>query len=298
MSDLLLVTGASGHLGQRVLHHLLDTLKVPATRILAATRKPENLSALASKGVAVRAADFDDSASLSEAFEGAGRMLLISTDAMDQPGRRLLQHKNAVDAAVRAGVSHVVYTSMPEPQGSPLLIAPDHAGTEAELASSVLPGWTVLRNHWYFENLLRSLPGVLARGGKWFSAAGEGKLANISRDDLALAAASMLAGAYAGKGTYTLSGPQALTTGQLAEAISQTIGKPIQVIPAPVEALIQGMVGAGLPEPVARALASFDTNTAAGRVATVTGDFKAITGREPQPFSEWLVANKVALGGA
>jgi len=297
MSDLLLVTGAAGHLGQRVIHHLLDTLKVPANRIIATTRTPGSLAALAAKGVTVRAADFDDMASLSAAFDGAGHLLLISTDALDRPGHRLAQHQNAVAAATKAGVSHVVYTSMPQPENSPLLLAPDHAGTEAALAASALPGWTVLRNHWYFENLFMSMPNVLAMGGQWFSAAGDGKLANIARDDLALAAATVLAGAYTGKATYTLSGAEALTTAQQAQAISAALDKPINVIPVPVEGLIQGMVGAGLPEPVARIFASFDTNTAAGRVATVTGDFKKITGVEPQSFAAWLAANRGALSG-
>ena len=297
MSDLLLVTGAAGHLGQRVIHHLLDTLKVPANRIIATTRTPGSLAALAAKGVTVRAADFDDMASLSAAFDGAGHLLLISTDALDRPGHRLAQHQNAVAAATKAGVSHVVYTSMPQPENSPLLLAPDHAGTEAALAASALPGWTVLRNHWYFENLFMSMPNVLAMGGQWFSAAGDGKLANIARDDLALAAATVLAGAYTGKATYTLSGAEALTTAQQAQAISAALDKPINVIPVPVEGLIQGMVGAGLPEPVARIFASFDTNTAAGRVATVTGDFKKITGVEPQLFAAWLAANRGALSG-
>ena len=154
MPDTLLVTGAAGHLGQRVLHHLVDTLRVPGNRIIATTRKPESLSAWAVKGVVVRTADFENTASLTDAFRGAGRLLLISTDAIDRPGRRLAQHKNAIDAAVQAGVSHVVYTSMPEPEGSPVVFAPDHAGTEAALAASTLPGWTVLRNHWYFQRVL------------------------------------------------------------------------------------------------------------------------------------------------
>ena len=292
MSDLLLVTGAAGHLGQRVIHHLLDTLKVPASRIIATSRKPDSLSALAERGVIVRAADFADAASLAGTFAGANRMLLISTDAI---GHRLPQHRNAIAAAVEAGVSHVVYTSMPAPEGSPVLFAPEHAGTEAALASSSLPGWTVLRNHWYFENLFMSLPSVLAMGGQWFSAAGDGKLANIARDDLARAAAVVLADNSTGKATYTLSGAEALTTAQQAQAVSQAIGRPIQVIPVPVEALVQGMIGAGIPEAMARIVASFDISTAAGEAGTVTSDFKAITGIEPQSFSRWLDANKAAL---
>jgi NAD(P)H dehydrogenase (quinone) len=297
MSDTLLVTGAAGQFGQRVVHHLLNTLKVPASRIIATTRKPEALADLAAKGVTVRAADFDEPATLAEAFKGAQRLLLISTDALDRPGRRLAQHKSAVDAAVKAGVNHVVYTSMPKPDNSPLLLAPDHFGTEQALAASALPGWTVLRNHWYFENLFMSLSHVLA-SGHWYTAAGEGRVAHISRDDLARAAATVLAGSDTGKNTYTLSGAEAFTTAEIGQLVSQTAGKPIQVIQVPLEGLIQGMVGAGLPQPLAAVFASFDTNTAAGRVAEVTGDFQKITGVAPQSYADWLATNKAALASA
>lgn len=296
MSDTLLVTGASGHLGRRVIHHLLQTLKVPAARIIATTRKPETLADLAALGVVVRQADFEDSASLARAFEGAQRLLLVSTDALDRPGRRLAQHQAAVAAAVKAEVTHVVYTSMPKPEDSPLLLAPDHLGTEQALAASALAGWTVLRNHWYFENLFMTLPSVLP-SGQWFSAAGNGRIAHIARGDLARAAATALAGSATGKNTYTLSGAQAFTTAEIAELISATLDKPIQVIPAPVEGLIQGMVSAGLPPPLAAVFASFDTNTAAGRVGEVTGDFQKLTGVAPQPFAAWLAENKAALAG-
>ncbi|MDP2679133.1 MAG: SDR family oxidoreductase [Rhodoferax sp.] len=294
MASTLLVTGASGHLGQRVIHHLLETLNVAPQRIIATTRKPETLKDLAAKGITVRSADFDDAASLRSAFAGADRLLLISTDALDRPGRRLEQHQAAVAAAEQAGVAHVVYTSMPLPENSPLLIAPDHAGTEKALASSALEGWTVLRNHWYFENLFMSLPQALA-SGQWYSAAGQGKVAYIARDDLARAAAIALASEAGGKTSYTLSGAEAFTTEQIAQQVSQATGKPLQVVHVPLAGLIQGMVGAGFPEPLAAVFASFDTNTAAGRVAEVTEDYQKLTGVAQQPFVHWLTANASTL---
>ncbi|KLD76809.1 SDR family oxidoreductase [Xanthomonas hyacinthi] len=290
----LLVTGAGGQLGQRVLAHLLDTLQLPPARIVALTRRPETLAAWAARGVEVRPGDFDAPASLDAAFQGVGRLLLISTDAFDRPGHRLVQHQAAIAAAVRSGVQHVVYTSCPEPYDSPLLIAADHAGTEDALAASALPGWTVLRNHWYLENLFLSLPSILA-SGRWYSATGDGRSAHIARDDLARAAAAALAGGGAAKRTLTLSGDRAYSTAEIAALVAQTVGTPIQVIQVPVEGLIQGMVAAGLPEPVARMLASFDSNTAAGRVAGVTGDYQALTGQAPQPFEQWLQVNRAQL---
>ena len=294
MLDKLLVTGASGHLGQRVVAHLIDTLKLPASRLIATTRKPESLSALAAKGVTVRQADFDDLASLTAAFAGAQRLLLISTDALDRPGHRLAQHKNAITAAAKAGVKHVVYTSMPMPEDSPLLIAPDHLGTEQALADSPL-SWTILRNCWYMENLLMTLPAALA-SGQWYSAAGDGKVAYVARDDLAHAAAAALASNDTRKTTHTLTGSDAFTTEEVAKRVTALTGKPISVVHVPLDRLIQGMVAAtGWPVELATLFASFDTNTKAGRVAAVTQALHALTGRAPQTLDDWLASNTAAL---
>ncbi len=100
-SETILVTGASGKLGQSVIQNLIGTYHIPASQIIATTRKPETLSTLAAKGVVIRAADFDDEATLVKAFSGAKRLLLISTDALDRPGRRLAQHERTVSAAKR-----------------------------------------------------------------------------------------------------------------------------------------------------------------------------------------------------
>ena len=293
----LIVTGAAGQLGQQVLGHLLDTLGVPAERIIAVSRHPAALSAWRARGVDTRAGDFDDPASLAAAFAGGERLLLISTNALDRPGHRLVQHRAAITAAEQAGIRHLVYTSMPVPEASIALIAPDHLGTEQALAASALPGWTVLRNHWYFENLLHALPRAL-QSGQWFSAAGDGGIAHIARDDLALAAATALANAAAGKRTFTLGGTRAWTTAEIAALASKLTGKPITVVPVPAQALVDGMVGAGLPQTVAEVFASFDTNIAAGHLAGVTDDFRTLTGRTPQPFETWLADNIGAMATA
>ena len=293
---MIAVTGASGQFGQRVLHHLINTLHVPASTIVAGSRNTDKLAAWAQRGVTVRALDFDDAQSLASAFAGVQRALLISTDALDRPGRRLEQHRAGIKAMAAAGVQHAVYTSMPKPAQSPLLIAPDHEGTEAALANSALPGFTVLRNHWYFENLVGFMAGALATG-QWYAADGGLGSADMARDDLARAAATVLAGSQGGRNTYTLSGAQALTKAAIAARVSAALGKPISVIQVPLDGLVQGMVGAGLPEPLARVFASFDTNTAAGRVAEVTDDYRRITGQAPQGFDDWLAANLAAFKG-
>jgi NAD(P)H dehydrogenase (quinone) len=288
---MLALSGASGALGQRVLHHLIHTLKQPAGQILALSRNPQGLSAWAEQGVQTRRLDLDDAASLPAALQGVSRLLLISTDAL---GRRLAQHEAALRAARAAGAQHVVYTSMPQPEGSPLLLAPEHLGTEQALAGAGLPGWTVLRNHWYFENLFGSLPHALA-SGQWYTADAGQPSADIARDDLALAAATALADGFAGQRTLTLSGAEALTKADMARRISAATGRGLAVVQVPLAAIIDGLKGAGLPPAVAEVYASFDTNTAAGRVAEVTNDFEQLTGRKPQGFDDWLTAHAELL---
>ena len=291
---MYLVTGASGKLGQAVINHLLTTYKVSASKIIAATRDPKKLADLKAKGITVRAADFDDEASLLKAFAGVSRALIISTDAMDRPGHRLEQHVRAVKAAEKAGVDHVLYTSLQKADTSAVSFAPDHVGTEKALADSKLKGWTLLRNTWYFENLFYSIPQALKAGAK-YSAAGKGKIAHIARDDLARAAAAALASDKGGRNTITLTGSKEYTTDDIAKLVSTATGKPLNVVDVPVDGLVQGMVGAGLPEPLARVFASFDTNISKGGLSGVTSEFKALTGVEPQPFEDWLKENAKAL---
>jgi len=290
------VSGAAGHLGRAVIHHLTHTLHIVPQEIVAGTRDPAKLADLAANGVQVRKADFDDEAGLVKALDGVEHFLIISTDALDRPGRRLEQHQRAVKAAEKAGVTHIVYTSMPRPETSAVLFAPDHLGTEKAIAASKIPNQTILRNNWYFENILHSMPHAVASGSH-YSAAGTGKIAHIGRDDLALAAATALVKGH-GKQTYTLSGAKQYTTAQIAELVSKVAGKPINVVEVPVEGLIQGMVGAGIPEPVAKVFASFDTNTAQGGLEGDASDFKKLTGKDPHNFEDWLQGNRAAFTAA
>ncbi len=290
----LLVTGASGQLGRRVIAHLLQSQKVPPQRIIATTRKPESLADLAAQGIVVRKADFEDPASLATAFAGADRLLLISTDALDRPGRRLEQHRNAIDAAAKAGVKHVVYTSMPRPEaGSPIPFAPDHLGTEQALAASPM-SWTVLRHNWYADNLHLSLPNALATG-HWYSAAGDGATAYVTREDCARADAAALASADTSKATFDITGPQALSVEQIARLATEVLGKPIQVVPVSPEQLAQGLAAAGVPAFMVPLLVSFDVNALAGRVATVSPAVQDLTGKPAQRLQDWLSVNKLAF---
>lgn len=291
MTGKLLVTGASGQLGRRVVDHLLTTFGMPADRIVAATRDPSSLADMAAKNVDVRMADFDDAASLDKAFAGVERLLLVSTDAVGVPGKRLAQHRTAVAAAEKAGVKHVVYTSMPNPEpGSPIPFAPDHYGTEQALAASNMD-WTILRNCWYMDNLERSLPQVLASGG-WYTSAGTGRIGYVAREDCARAAAAALASDAAGRTTYDITGPAAVTIEEIAAIASEAFGKPIRVVQVSDEQLAQGLARAGLPEPMVELIVGFDANTRAGNVDIASNAVETLTGRKPMDFRTFFNENK------
>jgi len=288
----LLVTGAGGHLGRRVVELLL--LEAGATNVVAASRDPGKLEDLRAGGAETLKVDFDDPATLDAAFAGVDRLLIVSTDALGVPGQRLRQHRAAVDAAARTGVKHIVYTSMPNPEpGSLIPFAPDHYETEQAIEKSGV-AFTILRNGWYQENLIGSLPQSLA-SGKWFTATGDGRVAHVAREDAAQAAAAALCSDTADSARYDITGPTALMTVEIAAIASEVAGKPIEVVEVSDEQLAEGMAKAGVPAPYVGLLVAFDANTRAGKADIASDAVKRLTGREPQSLRDFLTAHWAAL---
>jgi len=286
MSMKLLVTGASGQLGRLILDELLTTREVAPSSIIAVSRDPAKLADYAKQGVVTRRGDFDDPASLDAACAGADRALIISTDALGVPGKRLKQHEAAVAAAKKASVERILYTSMPSPENSAITFAPDHLGTEQAIHATGIPH-TILRNGWYMENLFMSLPQALS-SGQWYTATGQGKIAHAARADIATAIASALASDANGNFTYTLTGVKALTTDEIAALVRAATGKPLQVVHVNDEQLAAGMKAAGVPDFLVPTLASFDANTRLGHIAMVTDDIEKLSGRKPTSLETFL----------
>ncbi|MEW9614885.1 SDR family oxidoreductase [Shinella sp. S4-D37] len=295
MTDTVLVTGASGQLGRLVIDALLASGKLAPADIIATTRDVAKLAAYAGKGVTVRTADFDVPASLDAAFAGATKVLIISTDALDTPGRRLAQHKAAVSAAARAGAKHILYTSMPQPDDSRVTFAPDHLGSEEAIKATGIP-YTILRDGWYAENLFMSLPHAL-QTGSWYTSAGEGRIAHITRADTAAALAGAVLKAGGESRTYTLTGTKARTAKEIAALVSKATGKPLAVVHVTDAQLAEGLKAAGLPEGFVPTIVSFDANTREGKIAMVTDDAQALSGRAPTSFEDFVAANTAAFLG-
>jgi NAD(P)H dehydrogenase (quinone) len=279
----LLVTGASGQLGRRVIELLLEN---GVSSIIAATRTPEKLADFAARGVDVRRADFDDPDSLAAAFAGADRLLLISTEIFGEQRQR--QHLNAVRAADAAGVKHILYTSLINPVGSPVTLAPDHAKTEQAIADSRM-GYTVLRNNIYMDELPTTLERAIG-SGVLSNAVGDGRIAYVTREDCAQAAAGALLAAFDGRRILDVTGPEGVSPADLVRLAAELSGKPVQYVPLSAEAYTEVLVGAGLPGFVADLIVSFDVAAAQGLLDVVTDNVAILSGKRPTSAREFISA--------
>jgi len=283
---MIVITGASGQLGRLVIQSLLT--KVPASRIVAAVRNPQKASDLAALGVQIRRADYTDSAFLDAAFQGAEKVLLISSSEV---GQRLAQHRNAIDAARRAGVSLLAYTSLLHADTSPLGLAGEHVATEAWLAQSGVP-FVLLRNGWYTENYTAGIGAALAHGVV-LGSSGEGRIASAARADYAAAAAAVLTRdeqtPQAGR-VYELAGDESYTLAEYAAEIARQSGKAIAYQNLPELEYRQVLVGAGLPEGLAALLADSDAAAAHGALFDDGHALSQLIGRPTAPLAAAIAA--------
>ena len=238
-----IVTGASGTLGRRVTEQLLATQLHPAEVILT-TRNPQSLAHLAARGTHVRYADFDEPESLDCAFEGGDRMLLISTLSV---GRRAQQHRNAIEAAVRAGVKHIAYTSSGGARpDNPALVIADHLETEDAVKRSGV-AFTILRDALYAEVPLLNIGARALASGKWMGSAGEGKIAFVAQSDCVDCAVAVLTSRGHEGATYEITGPQLLSYRDAAALSSEFGGKPIEYVVITDDEMLEMLVAAGVP---------------------------------------------------
>lgn len=280
---MIVVTGATGQLGRLVVEALAQ--QVPADQIVAAVRTPEKAADLAALGVQVRVADYEQPATLAEAFAGAEKLLLISSSEV---GRRTAQHTAAVEAAKAAGVSHLVYTSILRADTSTIGLAPEHKATEQVIRDSGIP-FTFLRNSWYTENYEQSVAQSLATGAI-LGSAGEGKLSGVPRADYADAAVAVLTGTGHENKVYELAADEAWSYADLADSIARISGKPVAYQDVPAEQHRAILQGAGLPEFLVDMLVDSDRAIAAGELASDSGDLRALLGRPTTGLDDAVAA--------
>lgn len=274
------ITGASGQLGRIVVSKLKE--KVDPAGIVALAR---NTSKAADLGVDARPADYERPETLDKALAGVETLLLISSSEI---GKRARQHANIIDAAKKAGVKRIVYTSLLRADTSPLSIAAEHAATEAALKASGIPH-TILRNGWYTENYAGSIAGAV-QAGALVGSAGEGRIASATRADYADAAVAVLTqDGHDGK-VYELAGDEAFTLPDLAREISRQTGKDIAYKNLPQADYAAVLKGAGLPDIYAEALAGFDVDASKGALFDSGRQLSALIGHPTTPLSDVVAA--------
>ncbi|PSL38191.1 NAD(P)H dehydrogenase (quinone) [Labedella gwakjiensis] len=278
----IVVTGATGPLGRHIVESLI-TRGVAAGDIVAVGRNEEKLADLAGTGVRTAVADYADRASLDAALAGAGTLVLVSGSEV---GQRVQQHTNAIDAAVAAGVSRIVYTSAPKATTSALILAPEHKATEEYLAQAGV-ATTILRNSWYTENYAADVDRS-AESGVLVSSTGDGRVASASRADYAEAVAAVLTSDGHEGAVYELSGDVAWTYADLAAAITEITGKPVEWKNVSSEEHVAILTGAGLDEGTAGFVSALDGNIRDGLLAETSGDLSRLIGRPTTPLVEGL----------
>lgn len=269
---MIAVTGATGQLGRLVIDELIQKGTNPKT-IVAVARDESKAVDLISKGVEVRFGDYDSSELLEKAFVGAKKILLISGSEV---GKRISQHTNAINAAKKANVKAIVYTSILNADTSKIQLAVEHLATEKVIHASGLP-FVILRNGWYIENYTGQLNGTIERGAI-AGCAKDGKISAATRADYASAAAAVLMEDKKSNATYELGG-QGFTMTELAQVISKISGKKVEYVDMLETAYEQMLVSVGAPAPMAQLLADADLGALRGDLVTKSQDLQKLIGR-------------------
>lgn len=285
---MFIVTGASGKLGRKVVENLL--LRVPATSIGVSVRDPNKVTDLAAKGVRVRSGNFSDAGSLRHAWEGARRLLLISSNAAATGGDPLKQHATAIGVARDIGVERIFYTSqISSSAASQFPPGRDHAATETMLAESGL-AWTALRHGFYAGSALMMNKRGFDAGT--LEAPEDGKVAWTTHDDLAAVDARLLAGAEVIDGaTPPLTGSEALDLADLAELAGKILNKPITRTFTSEENVKAKAKTAGVPDGSIAVMLGYYRAARAGEFAAIDPALARILGRQPETMSMFLRAN-------
>lgn len=280
---MILITGATGHLGTATVEHLLK--KTKAENIVALARSEEKAKVLRDKGIEVRIGDFDDIASLNKAMQGIEKVLLIST--IDH--NRLQQHKNVVDAARRAGVRHIAYTgvSMKDLSTSAITgLMESHFQTEDYIRSSGM-SFTLLRNTLYTDVIPFYVGEQVFETGIYFPA-GTGSVPFALRNEMGEAIANVLLQDGHENKTYAITGNALYSFRDIADELSTLSGKTVTYTDANATDYADKLKQANVPEYVIYMLGGFGADIKNKQFEIVSNDLEALLGRKPSALKEGL----------
>jgi NAD(P)H dehydrogenase (quinone) len=269
------VTGATGQLGRLVIEKLKE--KVSSENIVALVRSTQKAVDM---GVEAREFDYSKPDNLANALKGIDNLLLISSNEI---GQRATQHKSVIEAAKKAGVKWIVYTSILHADTSTLSLAGEHLETEASLKNSGIQ-YTLLRNGWYTENYTGSVQGAIAGGG-FPGSAGYGRISSAARADFAEAAAVVLTSRDQQGKIYELAGDEAYNLTDLAAEISKQTGKDIPYKNLPESEYAGILKSFGVPDGFAQAIAGWDVSASKGDLFDNSHQLSKLIGRPTTPLA-------------
>jgi NAD(P)H dehydrogenase (quinone) len=294
--DKIIVSGASGQLGGLVTEALVARHVAPADLILV-SRTPNTaaLKAYAARGASVRYGDFTKPESLDSAYRGGTRMLLISINGGG--GNRPELHKVAIDAAVRAGVKQIAYTSYVNADlYTTSTIGADHRRTEQFLEASGV-AWTLLRNQIYANGLVDQAEQIV-RDGRFVTFTPDARVAYVTREDCAEAAAAVLTTPGHDNKAYNITGPDAIGPRELAELAANVSGKPVQLVALSEDEYRQQLRDAGMTEAAINGNVSFAKELDSPYLREPSTAVKDLTGKPPTSVRMLLEASRARLRAA
>jgi NAD(P)H dehydrogenase (quinone) len=291
--DKIIVSGASGQLGSLVIDEFLERNVAPENLILVSrTPNTDHLQAYAARGASVRFGDFNQPESLEAAYRGGTRMLLISINGGG--GDRPELHKVAIDAAARAGVKHIAYTSyVNADRNEASTIAVDHRRTERFLQESGI-AWTMLRNHIYANGLVDQAVQIVSDG--WYvTHTPDARVAYVTREDCAAAAAAVLATPGHENKAYNITGPDAVGPRELVALASEISGKPVELMVLSEEDYRAQLTGSGVPEAAVNGTISFAEELDSPYLREPSTAVADLTGRPATSVRALLMQNRERL---
>lgn len=279
----ILVTGATGHLGNAVIETLLKKIKAQQINVLS--RKDEKLEAMRVNGFNTFKGDYDDIKALEKAMNGADTVLLISSG---DEGDRMQQHRNVIDAASKAGVACIAYTSRCLRDRTTLAngLMLDHFYTEDYIKESGLK-YTIFRNVLYMDVIPLFVGKQVFETGI-FQPAGEGKVAFALRKEMGEAMANVLLNEPCENKTYKFTGNETYSFFDVASALTELSGKEVKYTPVEIAACRTMMLAKGLPQPMVKKIIDFNTDIKNNQEAEITNDLEIGLGRKPASLKEGL----------
>lgn len=281
---MILVTGATGHLGSATLNYLLQ--RVPAAQLAALVRDEAKAADLKAKGIAIRVGNYHEPATLQAAFQGVDKLLLVSTSDMHD---RLQQQYNVIDAAKVAGVRHVLYTGAditdrPEASISPFMAA--HRATSQYLRESGLT-YTLLQDNLYADVIPDFIGPQAAQAGVFYPAS-VGRVPFATRANMAEAIANVLTTEGHENKEYPLAAAQSYSFADIAATFSELAGQPVTYTDVPPAQFAEQLAQHGVPAPMVPFILAFGDAIAHGDFDRPSSALTELLGRPLTSLKEYL----------